>query len=187
MHAHVDDASVRIEVKNLVPGFAAVGRLEKPALFISSPESSQRSDINDVRILGVNENLANLVGLLESHVLPGFAPICRFVDAVAIGRRIARIGLTGSDPDDIGIARGDADVADRHGGLVVELVLVGDAVVRGLQKARRGDEIGAQVGLIDRNRCNAPPWGQRAAGHRLARLPATRLLGGFAGRLRRFG
>ena len=49
------------------------------------------------------------------------------------------------------IGRRDADVADGDGGLVVELVLEGDAVVDGLEQTAGGggDPVGAGVGLED--------------------------------------
>src|SRR5262249_38546954 len=70
--------------------------------------------------------------------------------AVAVGHRVARVGLAGADPDDVAVGRGDADVADGDGGLVVELVLEGHAVVGGLEQAAGGggDPVGAGVGLV---------------------------------------
>ena len=41
MHAHVEDAGVLVDVEDLVPGFAAIGRLEKAALRIRAVQPAE--------------------------------------------------------------------------------------------------------------------------------------------------
>src|SRR5207237_8101015 len=103
----------------------------------------------------------DLVGLLEAHVLPGLAAVGGLVDPVAVGDGVARVVLAGADPDDVAVGRCHADVADGDGGLVVELVVEGDAVVAGLEQAAGGggDPVGRGVGLEDGDGGDAPAHG----------------------------
>src|SRR5262249_54470064 len=118
VHDDVNHAGLVIDVVDLLPGLAAVGGLEQAALRVGAVEAAQRADVDGVRVLGVDHNLADLEGLLEAHVLPGLAAVGGLVDAVAPGNRVARVGLAGADPDDVLVGGGDADVADGDGGLL---------------------------------------------------------------------
>ena len=86
------------------------------------------------------------------------AAVGRLVDAVAPRRALAVVRLAGADPDEIGIALRDRDVADRHQPLVLELGLERGAVVDGLPHAavRRADVEDRRVGLVDRQVRDAP-------------------------------
>src|SRR5262249_8453212 len=126
----VDDAGLVVEPgQDALPGLAAVLGLEQPAIAAGAVEPSERADVDDVRVLGVDDDRTDLVRRLEPHVLPGLAAVRALVDAVAVGDGIARVVFAGPDPDDVLVGRGDGDCADGHGGLAVELVLKGDAVV----------------------------------------------------------
>src|SRR5205823_3727153 len=121
LHLQIDYARAVVDVEDSTPGLAPVRRLVDAALLIGSIKPAEGADIHDVRILGVDDDAADLVRLLESHVLPGLAAVGRLVNAVAVGDRVARIGFAGADPDDIPVGRGDAHVTDGNGGLVIEL------------------------------------------------------------------
>ncbi len=99
----------------------------------------------------MNDDFADLESFFQAHVFPGLAAVGRFVHAVAVRGRVARVALAGADPDDVFIRRRDAYVADRHGGLAVELVLEGDAVVDGLEQpaGSGGHPVRRRVGLVD--------------------------------------
>src|SRR5262245_59994130 len=99
MHGHVEDAGFVVLVKDMVPGFAAIDGFEYAAFLVVAVTATQGADINDVGVLGMNQNLADLEGLPQAHVFPGFAAVGGFVNAVTIGHGIAWIGLAGSDPD----------------------------------------------------------------------------------------
>src|SRR5439155_6308791 len=118
VHHHVDDAGLVVLVPDLLPVLAAVGGLVDAALLVGTVAASQGADVDNVGVLGVNEDLADLKRLLEAHVLPGAAAVGRFVDAVAVGDAVARVGLAGADPDDVLVGRGHAHVADGDGGRV---------------------------------------------------------------------
>src|SRR5689334_618260 len=96
-------------------------------------------------------NAADLEGLFQPHVFPGFAAVAGFVDAIAPGDGVARIVLAGADPDDIRITRSDGDTAEGDGRLEIEEVSEAVAVVDGLEQAAGcgGDEKGAGIGFDD--------------------------------------
>src|SRR5262249_17673758 len=139
VHGDVDDAGPLVDVEDLPPALAAVGGLVEAALLAGAVEPAQRPDVDDVRVGRVDDDTADLEALFQAHVLPGLAAVGGLVDAVAVAHRVARVVLAGADPDDAGVGRGHGDVADADGGLLVELVLEGDAVVGRLQQpAGRG-------------------------------------------------
>ena len=79
----VNHAGLVVDVEYLLPRLAAVGGLVEPAGLVRPPEPPERSNVDDVRISGVNHDSARLKSLVEPHVFPGLAAVGRFVDAVA--------------------------------------------------------------------------------------------------------
>ena len=77
----------------------------------------------------MNSQSSRLERLFEPHVLPSFATVERFVDAIAPRNTVSGIRFAGSHPYDVRIALGYLDVADGNGVLVVELMLKRNAVV----------------------------------------------------------
>ena len=108
----------------------------------------------------MNDDAADLESLRKAHVLPGLAAVRRFVDAVAVRDRVARVILARADPDNVAVGRRDADVADGDGRLTVELMFKGDAVVNGLDQPAGGccHPVGGRIRLEDGN-------GRDAAAH----------------------
>src|SRR5262249_32402607 len=100
VHAPLEDARLVVHAQDLLPRLAAVRRLVEAAILIVAVQPAQGADIDDVGVLGVDEDLADLERLLESHVLPGLAAVGGLVHAVAVGDRVARVVLAGADPDD---------------------------------------------------------------------------------------
>src|SRR5262249_1484328 len=129
VHLQVDDARVVVDGEHLGPVLAAVGRLVDAALLAGPVQPPERPDVDDVGVLRVNGEFADLESLLQPHVLPGLAAVGGLVDAVAVGDGVARVVLAGADPDDVPVRRRHGHVAYGYGGLAVELVLEGDAVV----------------------------------------------------------
>jgi hypothetical protein len=81
---------------------------------------AQRPDVDDVRILRINHDPADLARLLQADVRPGRAAIRGFVDAVA-GREIGtNVGLAGSGVNGFGVGGRYGDRADRSDGLTVK-------------------------------------------------------------------
>ena len=112
----------RSRKSTLLPGFAAIGGAVDAALVVGSAEMAERGDVDDVGIAGMDDNATDVVGVRETHVLPCFAAIDGFVDAVAIGSIAAHAGFAHAGVDDVGVGFGDRDRAHRAG---VELA-VGD-------------------------------------------------------------
>ncbi len=100
---------------NLFPCFTTVGGAENAALFVRSPEMAHGRDVDDVGILGVHANRADLERVIQTKVLPGFARVVRFINAVAMRGIAADIGLTHADVDNVGVGFRDADGADGSG------------------------------------------------------------------------
>ena len=82
---HRDDASagLLVDEQGLLPGLAAVGGLEDPALPVRPERRAERRQPHDVGIGRMNDDFANLTGVREPHELPGPARILRAVDAAA--------------------------------------------------------------------------------------------------------
>src|SRR5262249_31273193 len=136
-HLNVDDASPLIDGQDLVPGLAAVRRLVEPTFAAWPVESSERADVDDVGVGGMNGDTTDLKTLLESHVLPGLAAVRGLVDAIAIRHRVARVVLSCSHPDDFRVGLGHGNVANRDSVFPVELMLEGHAVVGRLEQPAR--------------------------------------------------
>jgi hypothetical protein len=154
MHSEINDPRFVIDKKNSLPRLAAVTGLVQPAILVRTIQSAQDADIDNVRILGMNKDAANLKRLPQSHVGPTLAAIGRFVHAISIGHGVARIALAGTDPDDVFVRLRHAHIADRHRRLVVELMLEGDAVIGRLQQTAgsSGHPVGGRIGLVDGQR-----------------------------------
>ena len=79
----VGRAGVVVHVEDLPPRLPAVGRLEDAALIVRSPQVADCSDIDDVRMLGMNDDPADVACIGEARGLPGAAGIQRAIHAVA--------------------------------------------------------------------------------------------------------
>ena len=62
MHDEVDDAGLVVEDTDALPGLAAVGGLEQAALLVRAVEPAEGADVDDVGILRVDDDLADLEG-----------------------------------------------------------------------------------------------------------------------------
>src|SRR2546428_3332881 len=139
-----DGAAARGEVRtreDQVPAPAAVGRLVEPAIGTVAPELARRAGIDHVGDARIDGDLRDQIGLLKPHAGPTLAAIDRLVDAVSDGNGIARPGLAGPDPDDLGVPGIDLYRSDRLDRLLVEDRLERRAAVLALPHpaARRGN------------------------------------------------
>src|SRR5258706_1988830 len=100
MHLHIDPPRLVIDIQDSLPGTAAVHGFVEAALFAGAVKPAESANIDDVGIGAMDGDTADLERLLQPHVLPGFAAIGRFVDAIAPGDRVSRIVLAVADPDD---------------------------------------------------------------------------------------
>ena len=142
IEGYIDAAGVLVLEQDLGPGLAAVGGAEDAALLIRPVRMPKRSHENDAGIARVDDQLADRAGVAQAHVLPGFARVERFVDAVAGGGIAADAAFAGADIDDVGIGRRHGQAADGGRLLVVEDGLPGGGAIRGFPDAAAG---GAEV------------------------------------------
>ena len=70
VHSQVNGTGFRSLGEHEFPGLATVCRTINAALRIRSPKMAQGRDVNDIGIFWMDHNRANLIGLLETHVLP---------------------------------------------------------------------------------------------------------------------
>ena len=97
---------------DLLPRLAAVDRLVEAAFRVRSPEVAHRRDVGDVRVLGVNDDAADVVGVGEAAVRPGLAAVGGLENAVAPTHRVARIALARADVNHLRLRLTDRDRAD---------------------------------------------------------------------------
>ena len=158
IHDQVGGAGVLVDGEDVLPGDAAVGGLEDAALFVGAPQPAHRRHVDDVGVLRVDDDAADVLRVAQAHVLPGLAAVDRLVDAVTPRGALAIVRFAGAHPHDVGIGRVDGDVADRHRGLGVEHVLPRVATIDRLQQTagrrRRIEDRG--VGLVHREVRDAP-------------------------------
>ena len=191
---HVADAGVLGDREHRRPGLAAVGRLVEAAVAAGRPERALRRDVDGVRVLRVDQDLADVLGALEADVLPALAAVLALVDAVAVADAALAVVLAGADPDDVRVLRVDRDAADRVGALAVEDGRPGGPGVLGLPDAARGhgQEPALLVGRVHGDVGDAaggdgrPDAAQREAGPGVGRPDGLGLvvLGLLVGRLR---
>ena len=75
IHGEINHAGVFIDEEHVVPGFAAVSGFEHTTLFVWSPQVTQHSRVDNVRIARIDNYAANMFGVAQSHVLPGLAGV----------------------------------------------------------------------------------------------------------------
>ena len=98
---------------------AAVERAIEAAVGVGIVDVAEGGDVDAVRIVGVDGDAADVLGVVEADVGPGLALIGGLVHAVAVGVLAADVGLAGADVDDVGVRRGDGDGADGADGNAV--------------------------------------------------------------------
>ncbi len=134
---HVAAPGQVVQIKDLAPGFPAVGGLEEPPVRVGSPGPAQGAHEHHVRITGIDPDPGDLFGVLQSDLLPCSPRVDRLVDPVTDAGRIAGIALSGSQIEDVGVGRSDGEVADRGVVLIVEQGFEGHSAVGGLEQPAR--------------------------------------------------
>ncbi len=138
IHRQVDDAGQRADVQHQVPALSAVGALVHAAFLVRSPQRTPTGDVHDVRMFGMDQDTADVAGLLEPFVLPGLAAVLGLVDTVSPRHAAPVPRLSRAQPDDTGVGRGDGDRAERRGVAVGEDRLPDHAPVGRLPGAAGG-------------------------------------------------
>jgi hypothetical protein len=158
-------AGVFIDKEHVRPRQAAVGRFEHAAFLARPPQTTQRRDVHDVVIHGIDDDSRDVSRITQPHVFPRLAAVARLVDAVPPGAALAIVVFARAHPHEIRVVGRDGDVADRHH--IVEIVeedLPGGAVVDGLpQPAARGPDVEDRgIRFENRKIIDAPAHGGRA-------------------------
>src|SRR6266850_1957076 len=127
----VNAAGAVVEIENFFPVFAAVASTKDAAFGVRAVGMAESGDEYDVWIRGMNDELADVPGVLQSDIGPGFPGVIRTIDAVAEGDISADTSFAGSRINNVGIGIRDRDAANGRGGLLLEERIPGDASVRG--------------------------------------------------------
>ena len=102
-----------IGLEDAAPGCAAVGRLEDPAVVFGGVGVALCGDPDDVRVIGVNTDLADLADVIETDMRPALSGVRRLVYAVTLGRhRVPERRLAHADNDNVRVRRRDGDGAN---------------------------------------------------------------------------
>src|ERR1017187_12607 len=98
--------------EHFAPGLAAVAGLVNAAFVVIVPQVAGGACVYDVAVLGIDQNLGDVFGILEAGVLPVLAAVDGFVDAVADGDAVAQPAFAGAHPYDFRVGGIDGDRAD---------------------------------------------------------------------------
>jgi hypothetical protein len=105
VHDHVGDAGPLAVGKDVFPGLAAVGRLEKPALATGRPQRALRCRVYRIRVGRIDDDLRDVLRFPEAHVLPAAAAVEAAVNTVSKADVAAADVLAGAHPDDLRVGR----------------------------------------------------------------------------------
>ena len=143
VHGQVHGAGFFAAVEHFVPGVAAVSGAEDAALGVGSEDVAQGCHVDQIGVLRVDADFADVAGFFEADVAPARTAVGRFVDAVAIGDIEADIGLAGAGVKNVGVGLGQSQSTDGGGGEVAvrDILPVGAAVVRFPHAAAAGAEV----------------------------------------------
>ena len=175
LEGHVDGPGVGVVEQRPGPGPTAIGGAEHAALRIGTVGMAERGCQQHVRVARIDQDLADLLGVLQPDGGPGGPAVGRAEHAFALGDIGAHVGLARADVDDVAIARGHGQGADGAHGLGVE--------DRGPGAAR---VVGAPDPAIHRPEVE-PPGLVRCAGHRQHPPAAERADGAPVQRLEQRG
>src|SRR5579862_6810644 len=136
----VDAPGLSVSVKNFLPALATILGAEDSALFIIAEGMSESGDESDVRILRIDGEAADRVGVGKAGELPGLAGVDGFVNSVATDDVATDASFTGADVNHVGIRFRNCDGADRGRCifLFVEDRLPVEASVRGFPNSSGG-------------------------------------------------
>ncbi len=112
IHHQIDATGFTVELDDLFPRLAAVARAKQAASRAWCPQPAQGGDINVIGVARMDDDLADVVGVGQAGVAPGFPRVAGEEDAITPGHAVACVGLARADPDDLGIGGSDGDGTD---------------------------------------------------------------------------
>ena len=101
VHGQVHGAGVGAAVQHLLPGLSAVARAVHAALGVGAEGVAQGSHVDQVRVLRVHADAADVPRLLQAQVLPGAPGVGGAVHPVAVGHVDADGGLARAGVDHV--------------------------------------------------------------------------------------
>ncbi len=147
------------------PGLAAIRRLVDAAVVAVTPEFAGDAYVDGAGLVGIDEDLDDVLGLAQPHVGPVLAAVLRPVDAVAHRHAIPHPRFTRAHPHHLGVLRIDGHRADRLHRLPVEDRLERRAAIHRLpHAAARGADVDREPRALvyRRERRDAPAHRRRA-------------------------
>src|SRR2546425_7933812 len=100
MHTHIF-----ITIQNMLPSFAAIDRAIDAAFFIWTMGMSEGRDVDEIGVLRMDTNLADVACIFQAYVRPGLATIGRFIDTVTMSHVAANCCLARPNVEDVGVGR----------------------------------------------------------------------------------
>ena len=131
------DAGVVVDLEDLLPGGAAVGRPVEAAVVARAPQGALGRHVDHVGVARIDGDHAHVLGVLQAHHLEVPAAVDGLVDPVAVGDAALAVVLAGAHPQHLRIAGIESQTTDGVGPLPVEDGRVGDAPVGRLPDAAR--------------------------------------------------
>src|SRR5256885_682559 len=120
---HGDEPATRGTVgpgENFLPVLASVRGLINTALVIVIPQVTSGADINAVTVLGIDQDLCNVLSVLQTNVGPVLSAVGGLVDPISNRNAVPHPRLASTDPNNFGVCRVNSDRPDRLHGLAVE-------------------------------------------------------------------
>ena len=158
IHGEIDRPGVFIDIQNTLPDLAPIGGAIDAPLFIGTEDMAEGGDIDEIRILRMNQHLADLAAVLEADVLPGLSGIDGLVDSIAMREVAARAAFAHAGVDDIAV--GSSHGNRTHGAGLERVIaerLPGDPRVGGLPHPAAGRPHVVGRGIADDARAGGGP------------------------------
>ncbi len=108
----IDRTGVLTPGEDEVPGLATVRGAVDAALGVGAVGVAESSDVDEIRVGGVDADLADVAGALQPEVAPGAAGVGGAVDAVAVGDVAADGRFAHRGVDDVRIGGAEGQPAD---------------------------------------------------------------------------
>ena len=116
----INAARVLVLKQNSLPILATIAGTENSTLCIWPEWVPQRRDKDDVRILGIDNHLANGAGIAQANILPCLAAVDRFVDSITVRDVSSDAGFPRAYVNSVGVRLRNGDTADRRSALLIE-------------------------------------------------------------------
>src|SRR5579872_4735520 len=117
---YVDSTCVLVLVQNFVPGLAAVHSAENSTLGVRPERMAQRCDINNVRILWIDNHFADRSRVVQAYVFPGLPAVDCFINSISVRDIATNTSFASSHINDVWIGGRNRQASDRADSLLVK-------------------------------------------------------------------